>query len=117
MLEGFRDGGFGMFPTLIFGLVMVAAAVRYAVRPEARFLPLVWGLGALTVSSGALGFVTGLITTFHYVAAHDEPGNIALQGAGESLNNLASALIFVVLSSIAASYGAWKLSRGGPIVA
>ena len=76
-----------------------------------------WGLGALTVSSGALGFVTGLITTFHYVAAHNEPGNVALQGAGESLNNLAFALMFVVLASLAASFGAWKLAHGGPIAA
>lgn len=117
MLEGFRDGGWGMFPTLVFGLLMVAAAIRYAARPEARFLPLMWGLGALTVSSGALGFVTGLITTFHYVAAHNEPGNVALQGAGESLNNLAFALMFVVLASLAASFGAWKLAHGGPIAA
>src|SRR5262249_53909638 len=64
MLEAFRLGGWGMFPTLIFGVLMIAATVRYAVRPERRFVPLQVTLGLLTLAAGCLGFVTGMIKTF-----------------------------------------------------
>jgi hypothetical protein len=51
MLQHFREGGWGMFPTLGFGLLMLAVAARYALRPERRFVPLL--LGALAASVGA----------------------------------------------------------------
>jgi hypothetical protein len=114
-LERFRDGGWGMFPTLIFGLLMLGVAVRYAMQPQRRFVPLVAGLGVLTLASGALGFVSGVITTFHYLAASgvrgDQQTAIALEGVGESLNNIAFALIFLTLAAMSACYGAWKLAK------
>ena len=36
MLEAFRLGGFGMIPTLAFGVLSVAAALRYAVADRLR---------------------------------------------------------------------------------
>jgi hypothetical protein len=113
MLEVFRDGGYGMFPTLLFGVLMLGVAVRYATKPEQRVIPLVASLGVLTLLSGALGFVTGIITTMKAVAhvpASDR--YIALVGLGESANNLALALVLAVLSMLAVVLGAWKLSRG-----
>ena len=59
MLDSFRDGGVGMFPTLIFGLVLVALSVRYAAKPEQRQVPLLISMGLLTNFAGALGFVIG----------------------------------------------------------
>lgn len=110
--EWFREGGWGMFPTALFGLVMLGVAARYALRPERRFVPLLLGLGVVTLSSGALGFVTGLITTFRYVGGVPEGQRwIALVGIGESLVNVAFALCFIVLASLAASAGALRLAR------
>lgn len=112
MLELFREGGWGMFPTLVFGLVMLLVAARYAQRPERRFVPLLLGLGTVTLSSGALGFVTGLMATFRYIGGVPASQRyVALIGIGESLTNVAFALVFVVLSALAASVGAWRISR------
>lgn len=114
MVQLFREGGWGMFPTLVFGLLMLWVAGRYALRPERRLVPLLLGLGTVTLASGALGFVTGLMATFRYIGGVP-PGEryIALIGVGESLVNVAFALAFVVLAAVAASVGAWRIAREG----
>lgn len=114
ILEHFRDGGYGMYPTLAFGALLVAVAVKYAMAPDRRFLPLLIALNVLTLSAGALGFVTGVITTARYLGevAPSNQGYIAIEGVGESLNNVAFALILVVLAAIAVTLGAWKVARG-----
>lgn len=58
-----------------------------------------------------------LITTCHYIgdaSLHTQPTLIAIVGLGESLNNLAFALVFVCLGSLAVSYGAWRVSQSAP---
>jgi hypothetical protein len=113
--EHFRDGGWGMIPTLLFGVALLGMATKYAITPLRRYVPLLVGLGALTMTTGALGFVTGLITTCRAIAAdaslHSQPTLIAIVGFGESLNNLAFALMFVGLAALGASYGAWRVSQ------
>jgi hypothetical protein len=115
-VQHFQDGGCGMFPTLVFGAAMLAVALKYALRPEGRILPLLIGLGVLTFSAGALGFVTGMIVTCGAIerAPQQNEVTLALLGFGESLNNVAFALIFVVLAAMAASFGAWRLSKLAP---
>ena len=111
-MEAFRLGGWGMYPTLIFGLLTVAAAVRYAYSPERRFVPLQLSLGILTLGSGGLGFVTGLIASFQYIE-RVEPDRrwIWMLGVGESLHNMALALGLLTVGAIAASVGAYRISR------
>jgi hypothetical protein len=112
MMEAFRDGGWGMYPTLIFGLVLVVAAMRYAARPRPQEVPLMVSLGMLTLFSGCLGFVTGITTTMRAVAqVPPEQHFIALIGLGESAQNLVLALVMCVLATLAAVVGAWRLSR------
>ena len=114
MMDQFREGGWGMFPTMVFGVLMLGIAVKYAVTPDRRFMPLLTGLGVLTMASGGLGFVTGLITTCHAIGGgrfgDGQDGRITLVGFGESLSNIAFALVFVVLAAIAASWGAYRLA-------
>ena len=62
MMQWFSLGGYPMWVTLLFGALSIAAAARYAVRPERRFVPLVVTLGSMTFLSGSLGFVTGVIS-------------------------------------------------------
>jgi hypothetical protein len=116
MLEFFRDGGWGMYPTLLFGVLMVGVSVKYAVSPEKRFLPLLFGLGIATLSSGGLGFVTGLIVTAKAVQGEGsmETGTraiISLYGLGESLSNVAFALGFVTLAALASCFGGVKIAK------
>jgi hypothetical protein len=114
MFEHFRDGGWGMITTLVFGVLLLAAAGRYAVSPERRWVPLLVALSVLTLASGALGFTTGMIVTAQCVVRDHvpDPGMISLEGFGESLNNVAFALLFVVLAALGATVGAWRVARG-----
>jgi hypothetical protein len=113
-LHHFIDGGFGMYPTLLFGVALLAVAGRYATRPEKRYVPLLIALNILTVAAGALGFVTGVITTTgaaSEIAGTGQLSLIALVGVGESLNNVAFALLFVVAGAMAVTLGAWRIAR------
>jgi hypothetical protein len=114
MFEFFRDGGWGMYPTLIFGVGLVAAALIYSARPERRFVPLLISIGVMTVGSGILGFSMGVINTFRYAAKSVPPEqhSLVLQGFAESTNNVVFALIFVVMSALIASVGAGRIARG-----
>lgn len=113
ILHHFRDGGFGMFPTLLFGLLLVAVGARYAMKPERRLVPLLVALNVLTLAAGALGFVSGIITTARYLGdvPNADRSYVAIEGLGESLNNVAMALVFVVLAALAATLGAWRIAR------
>jgi hypothetical protein len=101
-----------MYPTLLFGLIQVGVAARYAMSPEKRFVPLLVALGVLTMTAGALGFVTGFIVSVHAVAAHGATDPVlSLIGAGEALGNVALALFLEMLAALGAVLGAWKVSR------
>jgi hypothetical protein len=114
MREFFVLGGWGMWPTLLFGALMIAAGIRYATRPEKRFVPLLISLGVMTVVSGSLGFATGLAKSLlGLYGLAPEKHYYALLGLGESLMDVVLALILVVLATMAATVGAWRLARTG----
>ena len=107
----FRDGGWGMYPTSLFGFLLVAAGVLCVIRPERRYVPLLLSLGAMTLGSGLLGFATGLVATFHYlprVADVSQRFTIAALGCAESLNNVVLALILVVLAAVLSAVAAGR---------
>jgi hypothetical protein len=112
MTEIFRNGGFGMYPTALFGLLLLAAAARYAIRPHRRWVPLQISLGILTMATGAASFVAGLInTTVSMDQVRGRAGIIGAIGVGESLNNIALALALVALAAMATTVGAVRLTR------
>jgi hypothetical protein len=112
MLEIFRNGGVGMYPTALFGLLLLAVAARYAVRPEGRWIPLQIALGIVTLSVGATSFVGGLITTTtHLEQTGDRAGIIGAVGFGESLNNVALALALVAIAAMATTVGVARNTR------
>ncbi len=110
MLEWFRLGGWGMYPTLIFGVLAVIAALVYAVRPERRFIPMVTATSLLTLAAGALGFVTGCIATAQYVSRVEDQTLIVV-GVGESLTNVALSLVLVTFALLAVTLGALRIAR------
>lgn len=110
-MKAFRLGGWGMYPTALFGILLVAVAVRYAVRPERRFVPLLVCLGIVTLLAGALGFVTGFIKMMDGATSGRWPGPehvVAMVGLGESLHNVALALLLTMFAALAATIGAFK---------
>lgn len=105
----FRDGGWGMYPTSIFGFFLVIAGVLCLLRPERRFVAPTLCLAALTLSSGALGTTIGFVTSFHYlpqVRDVSQRFTIAALGCAESLNNLVLALILVTVTALLGSLAA-----------
>ena len=118
--DAFHEGGWGMWPTLLFGLVLVAAALRYAIRPEPIWHRRIKALGVVTLGSGCLGFVTGAIATARFVGrALSSPtpspidlNHAGLLGLGESANNLSLALVFVVCAALAATIGTFRAPGG-----
>lgn len=112
----YQNGGWGMWPTTLFGFFLVASCVLLMLRPEKRFVPLVARLGVLTFASGLLGTSVGFIKTFRYVAEtvpREEQLEIALIGVSESLNNLVLALLIIAISMLLATIGAARVLRKG----
>lgn len=115
MREAFHMGGWGMYPTLIFGVFLIAASARYAVRPDKRLVPLQISLGLTTLFAGCLGFVTGVIKSLDALdGVPPEKRWIWLLGVGESLNDIGLALALVIIASLAAAVGALRLAYAKP---
>jgi hypothetical protein len=111
--EAFHRGGWGMIPTAIFGVLLIGAAILYAVKPDKRFVPLQFSLGILTLMAGSLGFVTGMIKSLNAIGeVKPEERFIWLIGMGESLNNIGLALMVVVLAALLASVGTLRIAFG-----
>jgi len=108
MIDAFRLGGWGMYPTTLVGLVMIATAILYARRPDPRRLHVVRNLQRLTLLVSCLGFVTGVINSFLATGGADmyEVGSLVVVGVGESLHNLGLGLVLLVIASIATTIGA-----------
>jgi hypothetical protein len=102
-----------MYPTALFGFVLVASGFLYLFRPESRFAPIVLCSGILTLGAGLLGTSVGIVKTFHYLpeVAAGEQLSIAALGCAESLNNLVLALILVVLSTLLVGLGVVRAVR------
>jgi hypothetical protein len=115
----FRDGGWGMYPTSLFGFLLVASGVLLVLKPERRFVSLVVSLGIVTFGSGVLGTTMGLINTFRFVAgvpAADQFKIVAL-GCAESLNVVTLSLILGILTALLGALAALRASRANPKVA
>lgn len=110
--EAFHMGGWGMYPTLVFGVLMVGAALWYAARPQRRLAPLLVSCGLMTLVSGCLGFFTGVIRSLTALSQVPPGGRyISLIGIAESLTNIVLALVLIMLAMLAVSVGAWRVAR------
>ena len=89
LFDRFQDGGWGMYPTFVLGVLLPRrrGEVRGLARAAVLFLGLLVALNVATLASGALGFVTGVIVTAHAVSSRSmvEPTNISFVGVGEAL--------------------------------
>lgn len=114
--RAFVEGGWGMIPTALLGTLALALALRHALSPKRELVPLIVGLGTGSLLAGMLGFVTGLIATARYIGvdAPENPIPLAIAGTGESLHNVAAALMLTTLASIAATIGAYRMVRPDP---
>jgi hypothetical protein len=107
MSEFFTAGGFGMYPTLLFGFLLVACSILFMLRPEPRYLAPLVGLGASTSAAGLLGFCTGVMNTLRYLkeVPAEERFLVVAFGCEESLHCVVLGLILLVIAGIFVSIG------------
>jgi hypothetical protein len=90
--------------------LLVAATLKWAHKPEAKLIPLQIALAVLTLSTGALGFITGLILSATHLG--EVPAGkvvqIAAIGFGESLCGVALALTMIAIAAGVGSIGAMR---------
>jgi hypothetical protein len=116
MPEFFKMGGFAMWPILIFGLVTLAAAARYAAQPDTIRARQALALGLLELLTGAGGTLMGFVVTL--TSMGEVPADmrfIAMIGVGESLTCMVLAVVFCILAALIGVVGTWRPSLPDPV--
>ncbi len=101
----YADGGFGMYPITLFGLLFAACAGLVALRPERERLPLLLSLAALTAFSGVLGFSLGIISTCRHVQTlpAETQLTVLVTGIAESFNMVVLASMLLLFGTLLCS--------------
>jgi hypothetical protein len=90
MLTIWRNGGFPMYFILAFGIIALATAFVFAVKPEREREGFVRYMAAATLFSVFSGTVADFAAVAHYVANHDLEGRtmakLVITGFGESMS-------------------------------
>ena len=111
--EFMREGGWGMWPVMLIGLMALASASRYAIRPERlglRFVAVLW----LTLLAAVIhATVTDLAAVFRYFedpvrAPSSEMARTLLIGLKESTRPAALGGIFLTLVPLLAAVGVYR---------
>lgn len=114
LIEAFHAGGWPMYPILLSGVLLIAAAARYARSPEARHLQLVRELRLVTLGCGVLGSILGVIHSLS--GLNMVPGEarsmVFAMGVSESINDVSSAILWTLLAGILTAIGALRAGAG-----
>jgi hypothetical protein len=111
-----REGGFGMYPVLVFGLFLVALSGWQIFRPTAERLPLIVGAGVATVIAGVLGTATGIRQAAIGIAPLPADQRwLFISGIGEALNCAVLALVLAMIATVLATAGSYRLARARPL--
>jgi hypothetical protein len=106
--QSFLEGGWGMGPIFLFGLLAVTAAGRFAWRGEHQLTSYVRWMAATTVVSGFFGFGTAMLKVLSYVVYEAKPEErlvMLLLGTKEALNTLTFSLMFLSLICLLVAIG------------
>ena len=117
--EFMKEGGWGMWPVLLLGLVTLASAARYMARPERFCLPFIAALWVTLVVAVAHATVTDVAAVFRYLEeparAPDGPVvRLLMMGLKESTRPAALGGIFLTLAPLFVAggiYREWAASR------
>ena len=119
-VEFMREGGWGMWPVLLLGLVTTAASFRYMVRPERLCVPFIAALWVTLLATVAHATLTDVAAVLRYVedplrAPDDKVARLVLTGLMESTRPAALGGIFLTLVPLFIAggvYRRWAAERG-----
>ena len=109
----YAAGGWGMHPVSIFGFLMIAASVLFAIRPQPRLQRLAVTLGFVTFGWGLLGTAAGICLSAHYIQQVEPAKQLVVLSLGveESLHNVVLALILVIMGGLVTAIGTLRSSN------
>lgn len=111
-----REGGFPIWFLLAFGLLLLVASARFALRPDAARLRLSLALGAATLFTTFTALSAALSTVGHqapdYLARHPELTleSVLLQGMAESLSPAIIGCTILTLAALFVALGFYRES-------
>jgi hypothetical protein len=110
----YAAGGWGMYPTSVFGFLLIAASVLYVIRPQQKTARLVLTLGVVTFAAGLLGAFVGICNSAHYIPQVDHANQLETLALGceESLHDVVLSLILVILAGLIAGVGTFRSPNG-----
>ena len=117
--EFMREGGWGMWPVMLLGLVTLASAVRYMIRPERYCLPFIAALWVTIAVAVVHATVTDVAAVFHYLedpvkAPDGQVARLLMGGLKESTRPAALGGIFLTLVPLFVAggiYRTWAATR------
>lgn len=116
MLDFFREGGWGMFPVLVFGLVLLATAARYAWDCEPARLRFAIAMSVLLVVTITHAMLSDLAAVFSFVqdserVADDQLARIVFTGLMESTRPGAFGGALLILALVLVAVGVYRGGR------
>lgn len=106
MLDVIHEAGWPIFFVLAFGATGLLLSVRHAIKPERRNVPLIVGLGVITLLWGLAGTSIGLQYSISGVrGAPPESRWLVWVGLGEALNNFSAAALAAIATAIFTTIG------------
>ena len=116
MGDFFMEGGWGMYPVLVLGVMLVVSAARYAIDGEAARLRFVTALSLSLVASIATACTADVAKVFWYLQSPERVPDalflrILVEGLKESSRPAMLGLPLLGLASIAVSIGVYRTGR------
>lgn len=116
MMQMWIEGGWGMFPVLVFGLVTLYASGRYAFDGEPARLRFVAAMSVVLVASMAHSMLTNVAAVFSFLrdperAPDAELSRILFTGLMESTRPGALGGALLVLALVLVAVGVYRAGR------
>jgi hypothetical protein len=118
MLEFFIEGGWAMWPILIFGMVTTGGALRFAQRPELGQLRFIAAMGLTTAMATVHATWLDIGSVFRYLeepsrAPDAEFHRILVTGLKESTRPGSLGALLLMLACLLVAVGLLRVGRGG----
>ena len=115
LLANWNDGGWGMWPILVFGVLTLLTAARFTWRGEHNLTPFIRWMLATTAMASVLGFTTGMQAVCNFLRqkqtsiaeleGEDWRIRALFEGTKEASNCLSFGMILITLTCLLLAIG------------